>query len=149
MLITVYSNYIFCMKDLQGTTLKVYLHILRSGRERIGVRELMREMNMKTPSHAYYHLDKLVSMGLLEKKYGDYYIVKNVKIDYLKEFVFIGSSLIPKFIFYSVFFIVIFIYSILFPRPHELYWYITIISSITGSLVAIYESIISLRKIKL
>jgi len=136
------------MKDLQGTTLRVYLHILRSGRERIGVRELMREMNMKTPSHAYYHLDKLVSMGLLEKKYGDYYIVKSIKIEYLKDFVFIGSSLVPKFIFYSVFFFVILLFSITFPRVFELYWYITLVSSLTGFSVALYESIVSLRKIR-
>ena len=136
------------MKDLQGTTLRVYLHILRSGKERIGVRELMREMNMKTPSHAYYHLDKLVSMGLLEKKYGDYYIVKNVKIDYLKGFVFIGSSLVPKFIFYSVFFLVILLYSIVFPRVYELYWYITLVSSSIGFSVALYESLSSLRRLR-
>jgi DNA-binding transcriptional ArsR family regulator len=136
------------MKELQGTTLKVYLHILKSGKERIGVRELMRDMNMKTPSHAYYHLDKLVSIGLLEKRYGDYYIVKNIKIEYLRDFIFIGSSLIPKFLFYSVFFIVILIYSIIFPRIYELYWYITVISSAAGFTVAIYETLISMRKIQ-
>lgn len=135
------------MSDLQGTTLKVYLHILKRGGERIGVRELMRELNMKTPSHAYYHLDKLVSMGLLEKKYGDYYIVRNVKIEYLKDFIFIGRSLIPKFLFYTIFFLTILIYTLIYPRLYELYWYITLFSSATAVVLSTYETIKSIKKL--
>ena len=134
-------------KELSGTTLKVYLHILRSGKEKIGVRELMRDMNMKSPSHAYYHLDKLVSLGFLEKKYGDYYLVKNIKIDLLKDYLFIGNKLIPRFLFYTTFFLTIFVFTLVFPRPMELYWYIAISSSLTGFVISLYESIISWRKI--
>lgn len=137
------------MNRLQGTTLRVYIHILRSGRERIGVRELMRDFGMKTPSHAYYHLDKLASMGLLEKRHGDYYIVKNVKIDYLKDFIFVGRTLVPKFLFYTIFFFSIFIYGIIFPRPFELYYFITVISSGVGVMISVYEVIASLRRIRI
>jgi len=137
------------MSELRGTTLKVYIHIIKSGREKIGVRELMRELSMKTPSHAYYHLDKLVSMGLLKKKYGDYYVVKNVKIDYLKDFIFIGRNIVPKFFFYTVFFLIIIIYGLIFPRIFELYYYIAIMSSIVGFIFSSYETISAYRKLRI
>lgn len=135
-------------KELSGTTLQVYLYILKRGKEKIGVRELMRELNMKTPSHAYYHLDKLVSLGLLEKRFGDYYLVKDVKIDYLKEFIFLGNYLIPKFFFYMAFFVVILIVSIIFPRPYELYWFITFLSSLVGFIISLYEALTSWKKLR-
>jgi len=137
------------MSELRGTTLKVYIHIIKSGKEKIGVRELMRELGMKTPSHAYYHLDKLVSMGLLEKRYGDYYIVRNVKVDYLKDFIFIGKNIVPKFFFYTVFFLIIVIYSLIFPRIFEQYYYITIMSSLVGFIFSLYETISAYRKLRI
>ncbi len=135
-------------EELHGTTLKVYLHILKRGKDRIGVRELMRELGMKTPSHAYYHLDKLVSLGLLEKKYGDYYLNRNVKIDYLREFIITSGLIIPKFLFYTMFYLVILIFSLVLPRYDELYWYITLMSSIAGVITSFYQTIISYKKIK-
>jgi len=133
---------------LTGTTLKVYLYILRSGRDYVGVREIMRALNMKTPSHAYYHLDKLVRKGLLTKKYGEYYLVKNVKIDFLREYIILGSSIVPKFAFYTAFFLTILIYSLLIPRPYELYWYIALSSSLVASIFGMVESIRSWRRLK-
>lgn len=136
-------------KELHGTTLKVYLHILKRGKDKIGVRELMRELGMKTPSHAYYHLDKLVSLGLLEKKYGDYYLNRNVKIDYLRNFIIASGFIIPKFLFYTMFYLVILIFSMLMPRYNELYWYITLASSIVGVITSLYQTIISYRRIRI
>lgn len=136
-------------KDLHGTTLKVYLHILKRGKDKIGVRELMRELGMKTPSHAYYHLDKLVSLGLLEKKYGDYYLNKSVKIDYLRNFIITSGFIIPKFLFYTMFYLVILIFSILIPRYNELYWYVALASSTVGVVTSLYQTIISYKRIKI
>ncbi len=135
-------------KNLSGTTLQTYLHILRRGKEKIGVRELMRELKMKSPSHAYYHLDKLVSLGLLEKKFGDYYIVKNIKVEYLKDFIYLGNRLIPKFFFYTSFFFTILIFSILYPKTLEFYWYIALFSSLSGFIISLYESFVSMRKLR-
>ncbi len=135
--------------ELTGTTLKVYLYILKSGKDYVGVRELMRALNMKTPSHAYYHLDKLVRKGLLVKKYGEYYLVKNVKIDFLRDYIILGSSIVPKFAFYTAFFITILFYSLLFPRPHEFYWYITTLSSLIASIFGVVESVHGWRRIRI
>lgn len=134
--------------ELTGTTLKVYLYILRSGKDYVGVREIMRALNMKTPSHAYYHLDKLVRKGLLTKKYGEYHLVKSVRIDFLRDYIILGSSIVPKFVFYTAFFLTIFIYSVLLPRPYEFYWYITLSSSLIASIFGIIESIRGWRRIR-
>ncbi len=135
------------MSELSGTTLKVYLYILKSGKEKVGVREVMRGLNMKTPSHAYYHLDKLASMGLLRKKHGDYYIVRELKIDYLRDFLLIGKTLIPKFLFFFLYFTTIFIFSLIYMRPYELFWYITVTTTLSGSIISLYQTISTYRKI--
>ncbi len=141
------QNYIL-MSELQGTTLKVYLYILRSGKDRVGVREVMRGLGMKSPSHAYYHLDKLVNMGLLEKKYGEYYVKRDVKIDYLREFIFIGRVPIPRLLFLLTFFLGILIYSLIDMRPGELYWFIVLGSSGIGTAALLYEVVASFRRLK-
>jgi len=125
----------------------VYLYILRTGKERVGVREVMRGMGMKSPSHAYYHLDKLVHMGLLEKRYGDYYVKRDVKIDYLRDFVFMGRYIVPRLLFLSAFFLVILVYSLVFPSPGEAYWYIALMASLVGVLTTIVEAFRSLRRL--
>ena len=135
------------MEDLQGTTLRVYLYILRTGKDKVGVREVMRGMGMKSPSHAYYHLDKLVHMGLLEKKYGDYYVRRDVKIDYLRDFVFMGRYIVPRLLFLSVFFLVILVYSLLFPSPGQAYWYISLMASLVGATVSLFEALRSYRRL--
>ncbi len=136
-------------EEIRGTTLKVYLYILRSGRDNIGVREVMRALNMKTPSHAYYHLDKLVRHGLLERRHGEYYLVKSVRLDFLREYIIIGGSIVPKFMFYTSFFLTILIFTLLFPRPYELFWYVSLASSLTASIYGLWESIRSWRRLRI
>ena len=134
-------------RELYGTTLKVYLYIVKSGREKVGVREVMRGLGMKSPSHAYYHLDKLVSMGLLEKRFGDYYLVKKVSISQLRDFIFIGRWIIPRFTFITVFFLAMLIYTIASYRPYELFWIISLISNLFGVVIGVYYIVESRRRL--
>ena len=90
--------------ELRGRTLRAYLFILKSPKP-IGVRELQRALGLSSPSVAYHHLDKLTRMGLVEKdQYGEYASVKNVNVNVLQAFTQIGRLLVPRFIFYAVFF---------------------------------------------
>lgn len=90
--------------ELRGRTLRAYLYILRSPKA-IGVRELQRALGLSSPSVAYHHLDKLTRMGLIEKdQYGEYTLVKNVNVNVLQAFTQVGKLLVPRFIFYAVFF---------------------------------------------
>ena len=90
--------------ELRGRTLRAYLFILKNPKP-VGVRELQRSLGLSSPSVAYHHLDKLTRLGLIEKsQYGEYMIVKNVNVNVLQAFTQVGRLLIPRFIFYGVFF---------------------------------------------
>jgi hypothetical protein len=87
-------------RELKGNTLRVYWFMLRSGGES-GVREVQRALGFSSPTLAVYHLDKLVELGLLEKKYGKYKLVREVKVGVLKQFMRVGSVLLPRHLFYA------------------------------------------------
>jgi DNA-binding transcriptional ArsR family regulator len=78
--------------------------MLRAGRP-IGVRELQRSLNLSSPSVAYHHLEKLERLKLVEKdEYGEYALIKNVDVNVLQAFAHVGTLLVPRFIFYAMFF---------------------------------------------
>ena len=45
----------------------------------MGVRQVQRSLAFSSPALASYHLDKLVTLGLVDKKDGEYTLVKEVK----------------------------------------------------------------------
>ena len=89
-------------EELEGTTLKVYVYVVKEGTP-IGPRDVMRGVNLSSPSVAYRHLQKLENLGLLEKDtYGRYVVKEKASI---KGHFWIGRSLVSRLIFYSFFFI--------------------------------------------
>jgi len=91
--------------ELKGKTLLVYWYLLESGGSNVGVREIQRSLGFSSPSVAAYHLDKLCSLGLVEKRLtGEYFLVQEVKVGVLKLFTKLGRFLVPRYLFYSVLF---------------------------------------------
>ena len=88
--------------ELKGKTLLVYMHILKAGRETVGVREVQRTLGFSSPSVAAYHLQKLQDLGLIENSYGDYRLIKEVKVGVLRSFVNLGGVMLPRYLFYAV-----------------------------------------------
>ena len=88
--------------ELKGKTLLVYMHILKAGRETVGVREVQRTLGFSSPSVAAYHLQKLQDLGLIENAYGDYRLIKEVKVGVLRSFVSLGGVMLPRYLFYAV-----------------------------------------------
>ena len=88
--------------ELKGNTLRVYVYALK--RDRVGVREVQRALGMSNPSLAQYHLNKLEALGLVGQENGEYRVLDEVKVDVMRDFLRIGSSLVPRFVFYAVFF---------------------------------------------
>lgn len=86
--------------DLKGNTLRVYLYVLKSTGN-VGVREVQRALGFSSPTLAAYHLDKLVELELLEKKYGEYKLVREVRVGVLKQFIRIGRVMLPRHLFYA------------------------------------------------
>jgi hypothetical protein len=94
--------------ELKGNTLRVYVYALK--KRKVGVREVQRALLMSNPSLAQYHLNKLRELGLLSEDGGEYSIVSEVKVDVMKDFLRVGTLLVPRFIFYAAFFTVLTVY---------------------------------------
>lgn len=100
---------------LRGKTLLVYLFMLRSHGSPIGVREVQRALGFSSPSVAAHHLDKLCSLGLVERTpRGEYMLVREVKVGVLRFFIRFGRFMIPRFLFYSVWFTTMLIFYLVF-----------------------------------
>ena len=89
-------------KELKGNTLRVYVYALKT--RRVGVREVQRALGMSNPSLAQYHLNKLYDLGLVREENGEYEVAEEVKVDLMRDLLRIGTILIPRFVFYAIFF---------------------------------------------
>ena len=89
-------------ETLEGKTLTVYSYVVKEGKP-VGPREVMRGVNLSSPSVAYWHLQKLEACGLLEKnEYGAYVVKEKVNIS---GHLWIGRTLVPRLMCYSLFFL--------------------------------------------
>jgi len=108
----------FIESELKGLTLRVYWHILSLNRkESIGVRSIQRTLGLSSPSVSSHHLEKLRTLGLLEKETtGEYRLVSQVKVGILQNFVGFLGILLPRYLFYSTMFTAMLIlYPIIYP----------------------------------
>ena len=94
--------------ELKGNTLKVYIYTLKMGT--VGVREAQRSLRFSNPSLAQYHLSKLKDMGLVREEGGQYMVVDEVKVDAMRHFLKLGTFLVPRLVFYAIFFTVFTLY---------------------------------------
>lgn len=86
---------------LSGTTWEVYLYILTS-REPVGVREVWRGLNLSSPSLAQYHINKLLSLKVINQTRDGRYVVEETEgIEALRSFVLLRGKLIPRLVFYG------------------------------------------------
>ncbi|MDG6223276.1 MAG: helix-turn-helix domain-containing protein [Candidatus Bathyarchaeota archaeon] len=88
------------ISGLEGVTLNVYLYVVKKGI--VGPRDVMRGVNLSSPSVAYRHLQKLENMGLVTKnELGNYVATKKVGIH---GYVWIGRRLLPNPLIYAMIF---------------------------------------------
>ncbi len=88
---------------LKGKTLQVYIYLLKH--DRVGVREVQRDLDFSSPSVASYHLEKLIELGLVSKdEHGRYYVTKKADISILESYINILGYTIPRFVFFAIFF---------------------------------------------
>ena len=87
---------------LQGVTLKVYLNAVKKGKP-FGPRDVMRGVQLSSPSGAYRHIQKLETMGLLTKnEYGNYVIKEKVGV---RGYTWVGRRLLANPLVYSSMFL--------------------------------------------
>ena len=88
--------------ELKGNTLRVYVYALK--KRKVGVREVQRALLMSNPSLAQYHLNKLKELGLVSENNGEYEVSGQVKVDVMRDFLRLGTLIVPRFVLYAVFF---------------------------------------------
>jgi len=88
--------------ELKGKTLLVYTFMLKRPNDPVGVREVQRELGFSSPSVSSYHLNKLQELGLIENVYGDYKIMRDIKVGVLRQFITLGGVMLPRYLFYAV-----------------------------------------------
>jgi len=91
--------------QLKGNTLRVYVYVVTH--KKSGVREIQRALHFSSSSLAQYHLTKLVELGLVKENGGEYHPSEEIKADVLKDFLQLGTFIVPRFVFYAVFFTIV------------------------------------------
>jgi hypothetical protein len=134
--------------QLKGKTLQIYWYLLRDPENSVGVREVQRSLGLSSPSVAAHHLDKLLTLGLVEKTVrGEYLLNQEVKVGLLKFFSRMGRFLVPRHLFYAIwlstmFVIYIVVYNfVLFQPTWSIHNLAAIIFGIVANLVLWIETI--------
>jgi DNA-binding transcriptional ArsR family regulator len=126
---------------LKGTTLRVYWHLLRSGKPTT-IRRLQRSLGFSSPSVASYHLEKLMDMDLVKKNVrGDYELKKTVSLEVMSSFVRISHLMIPRYVFYTTFFFTLLIVFIVgYASSLSLQGVFALMFGISGLIITGYET---------
>jgi predicted DNA-binding transcriptional regulator len=109
--------------QLKGKTLQIYWYMLRDPNTSVGVREVQRSLGLSSPSVAAHHLEKLLSLGLVEKTTrGEYLLNQEIKVGILKFFSRMGRFLVPRHLFYAIwlttmFVIYLVVYNVVLYQP--------------------------------
>ena len=102
---------------MNASTFETYVYLVRIGKA-VGPRDVMRGANLTSPSVAYRNLQKLLDLGLIIKDtYGNYVVKEKVG---LKGNVWVGRTLIPRFMIFGFIFVGILIAEIVILLPHML-----------------------------
>ena len=98
---------------LKGKCLAVYFYMLRNNKA-LSIRDVQHGVGLSSPSLALYHLDNLIQLGLVEQDPQEgYRLVKRVRIGILRFFIGSGQLLLPRYIFYSLFFLILLVSTLL------------------------------------
>ena len=89
-------------EELEGNTLSVYAYIVQADKP-VGTRDVTRGANLSSTSVAHRHLQKLEDFGLIGKnEYGEYVLKEKTSV---RGYVWVGRTLVPRLMFYSLFFL--------------------------------------------
>ncbi len=125
--------------DLNASTFETYVYMVRVAKA-VGPRDVMRGANLSSPSVAYRNLQKLTDLGLIIKDtYGNYVIKEKVG---MKGSIWIGRTLIPRFMIFGFIFMGVLIAEMVVLLPHVLvgasveggFWLMIILTIISAAI---------------
>jgi len=132
--------------ELKGNMLRVYWHLLRSPNGVAGVRETQKSLGFSSPALAAYHLDKLMELGLVQKVRGEYRLVRVVNVGVLKQFVKLGSFILPRYTLYATMFTTLLIFYVSQIRQLNFYSFFALIFGILATGISWYETVRAWRQ---
>ena len=136
-----YMSKVNMANELKGNTLRVYWYLLGSSNNFVGPRQIQRELNFSSPALAVYHLDKLMELGLVEKKSGEYHIKEVVDVGILKQFMKWGNVIIPRYVTYATMISVLFVFFISQLREINFYSLFALIFGSLSTAIFWFETI--------
>jgi hypothetical protein len=128
-------------EELERITLAVYLYAIRKGKP-VGPRDVMKSLNLSSPSVAYRHLQKLEDLGYLRKNEYSEYIIEGKA--HIGGHIWLGKRLVPKMWLYSLIFFVILIVEIIILAVHfsnetyEFKVFFFLLTLITGAALTVF-----------
>jgi hypothetical protein len=126
--------------ELKGNTLRVYWYVMNASDQTVGVREVQRALKFSSPTLALYHLDKLRDLGLVSRDSGAYRLIKQVKVDVLKQFMKVGRVFVPRFSLYAMLFTVLLVYYVLRLTDLDFFTFFGLLFGATGSGIFWFET---------
>ncbi len=126
--------------ELKGNTLRVYWYVMNANKQTVGVREVQRALSFSSPTLALYHLDKLKDLGLVSKESGEYRLIKEVKVDVLKQFLKLGHVFVPRFALYAALFTGLFVYYVWILPEWSLFTFLGLLFGGLGSAIFWFET---------
>lgn len=131
--------------QLNASAFHTYVYLVKAGKP-VGPREVMRGADLTSPSVAYRNLQKLMDLGLVIKdKYGNYVVKEKVG---LKGHVWLGKTIVPRFVVFGFIFIGVLIAEVAILVPHLLlnasvegsFWLLTAITIIAAAIFLVEGS---------
>jgi hypothetical protein len=127
--------------ELRGNTLRAYWALLNSKDGVIGVRELQRQLGFSSPALASYHLNKLIDLRLVEQVRGDYNLIKEVRVGVLKQYIKLGTFLLPRYVLYASMFTTLLIFLLTRLKEFTFFSIFALILGVLGTLIFWYETV--------
>jgi len=132
--------------ELKGNTLRVYWHLLKAPNGVAKVRETQKLLGFSSPALAVYHLDKLVELRLVQKVRGEYHLVRVVNVGVLKQFVRLGTFILPRSTLYATLFTTLLLFYVSQLRQVNFYSVFALIFGILGTGILWYETVRAWRQ---
>lgn len=126
--------------NLKGNTLRVYWFLLQCPNSSGGPRQIQRELGFKSPALAAYHLDKLIELGLVDKVGGEYQVTEVVEVGVLKQFMKVGTFMIPRYVTYATMISILFVFFLTQFRELNFYSLFALIFGALSTMIFWYET---------
>jgi DNA-binding transcriptional ArsR family regulator len=129
------------VSELKGNTLRAYWALMNAKDGVLGVRELQRRLGFSSPALASYHLNKLTDMRLVVKERGDYRLVREVRVGVLKQFIKLGTFLLPRYVLYATLFTTLLVYLLVNLKESTFYSAFALVLGVLGTVIFWYETV--------